>query len=84
MSVERASDLRGSFFCAAFLFNLFLVALQVLHHEILASEFEVVAEVVEALVVGKVLVVHNFVDEVALNPQDVPVVASENGLAAKP
>lgn len=65
--------LLGSFVKPAFLLNLLLVTLQVLDHEIFASELEVIAVVIDALVWRQMVIVHDFVDCIALDPQYVPV-----------
>ena len=65
--------LLGSLVKPAFLLNLLLVTLQVLDHEIFAGQLEVIAVVIDALVRRQVVIVHDFVDGIALHPQYVPI-----------
>lgn len=66
-------NLRISFLHLAVLLKLFLVPLQVLNHQVLSGQFEVVTVVVHLLMLLQVEVVQDFVDGVSLNPEDVPI-----------
>ena len=66
-------SLRCSFIELPLLFQLLLVSLEVLHHEIFPGQLKVVPEMVDPLMRLQVEVVQYFVDSVPLDPEDVPV-----------
>lgn len=65
--------LLGCLIVPSFLLNLLLVPFQILDHEILASEFEMVTVVIDALGWRQMEIVQDFINRVSLDPQDVPV-----------
>ena len=68
--------LLGSFIKLAFLLDLLLVALQILDHEILTSQLEVISVMVDALSRCQMEIVKHFIDGVSLDPKDVPVLTT--------
>ena len=58
---------------SALLLNLLLVPLEILDHEILACQLEMVAVMVDPLSGRQVDVVEEFVNRVSFDPEDVPV-----------
>lgn len=69
------SHLRISILELALFFELFLMALQILDHEVLPGEFVVVSEVIHSLMRLQMEVVKYVIDAVPLYPQQVPVLA---------
>ena len=72
--MSAISYLLCSLIKAAFLLDLFLVPLQVLHHQVLSRQLEMVPVVIDPLSRIQVLVVKNVVDGVTFNPKYVPIV----------
>ena len=68
--------LLGSLVETTLFLYLLLVALQVLDHEILSGQLEVVPVVIDPLSRVQVEVVQNFVNGVALDPENVPVLTA--------
>ena len=71
------SNLQSSLIITTLLFNLLLVALQVLDHEILSGQLEVVPVVIDPLSWVQVEVVQYFVNGVTLDPENVPVLTEK-------
>ena len=74
----KINDLRVGILEFAFLFELFLVSLEVLDHEIFPGEFIVVSKMIDLLMRLQVKVVEYLVYAVSLDPQQVPVLAIHN------
>ena len=70
---EEKSNLRLRLFEFTLFFQLFLVPFEVLNHEVLSGQLEVVPEMVDPLVWLQMAVVEDLIDGISLNPQDVPV-----------
>ena len=62
---------------------LLLVALQVLDHEILSGQLEVVPVVIDPLRWVQVEVVQYFVNGVALDPENVPVLTAKSNRVSR-
>lgn len=67
------SHLRIGILELALFFELFLMTLQILDHEVLPGEFVVVSEVIHSLMRLQMEVVKYVIDAVPLYPQQVPV-----------
>ena len=66
---------RGSFRLLALSLELLFVPLEVFNHKIFARQFEMVAVMINFLVGLQMLMTHDVVDLISLDPQDIPVVA---------
>lgn len=66
----------GCLLHVAVLLKLLLFALKVLYHQIFPSQLKVVPVVINSLVVLKVGMIQNIVDNFAVDPKDVPVLAT--------
>ena len=70
--------LLGSLIETAFLFDLFLVSLQVLDHQIFPSQLEMIPVMVDSLGWIQVKVVQYFINCVPFHPKNVPVLTINN------